>query len=64
MRIEPLLAIAAVLPFKFDTTVREMAAVVNTVVKQTADECADATMLFTDGSLDAAVETAAAEKGR
>jgi tetratricopeptide (TPR) repeat protein len=64
MRIEPLLAIAAVLPFKFDTTVREMAAVVNTVVKQTADECADAAMLFTDGSLDAAVETAAAEKGR
>ena len=60
---EPAIAFALVLPFKFDTTVREMSSIVNDVVAQTAEECGDSTMLFSDGALDAAVEVAVAAKG-
>ena len=63
-RLEPLLALALVVPFRFDCTVRDMAAIVNGSVRQTAVECGDAPILFTDGSLDAAVEVAAAMDGR
>jgi tetratricopeptide (TPR) repeat protein len=60
---EPMVAFARVVPFKFDTTVREMSSIVNDVVAQTAEECGDSTMLFSDGALDAAVEVAVAAKG-
>jgi tetratricopeptide (TPR) repeat protein len=64
LHLEPILALALVLPFRFDTSCRDMAALVNDVIRQTADECAGVPLLFSDGSLDAAVETAAAQKGR
>ena len=60
---EPVVAFALVVPFKFDSTVREMSSIVNDVVAQTAEECGDSTMLFSDGSLDAAVEVAVAARG-
>ena len=63
MRIEPFVAIALVVPFRFDGTVREMASIVNDIVRQTAAECDGANMLFTDGSLDAAAEVAAKLRG-
>lgn len=63
-RFEPLVALALVVPFRFDATVRNMAGIVNDAVRQTAEECGDAPLLFTDGSLDAAVEVAAAMDGR
>ena len=64
MRFEFLLALALIVPFRFDSTVREMTSIVNGIIRQTADECGDASMLFTDGSLDAAVEAVAAGNGR
>lgn len=64
MRFEPLVAFALVVPFKFDSTVHEMASIVNGMALQTADECGDSTMLFTDGSFDAAVEVMVKERGR
>lgn len=60
---EPMVAFALVVPFKFDTTVREMSSIINDVAVQTAEECGDSTMLFSDGALDAAVEVAVAAKG-
>ena len=63
MRIEPFLAILLVVPFRFSGTVNEMVSIVNGIIRQTAAECGDATMLFTDGSLDAAVEVVAKENG-
>ena len=63
-RFCPLLALALVVPFRFDDTARNMAGIVNGAVRQTAAECGDAPVLFTDGSLDAAVEVAAAMDGR
>lgn len=64
MRFEPLVVLALAVPFKFDQTVHEMTSIVNGIVRQTADECGDSTMLFTDGSFDAAVEVAAKKDGR
>lgn len=61
---EPVLAVALVIPFRFGGTVREMSSVVNDAVRQTVAECGDAPMVFTDGALDAAIETIAAESGR
>lgn len=60
----PLAALAAVLPFKFDGTLREMMSIVNSVAVQSVAECAGAAMIFTDGSFDAGVELAAAMEGR
>jgi hypothetical protein len=63
IRVVPFAALAAVVPFRFDGTVREMSSIVNGIIRQTADECADAEMLFSDGSMDAAVEVAAFARG-
>ena len=60
----PVVSLALVVPSVFDSTAREMASVVNGAVRQTAEECGGAAMLFTDGSLDAAVEVAAAAEGK
>ena len=64
VNLEPLLAIALVAPFCFKTELREMSAIVNEIVRQTAEECSGAEILFSDGSLDAAVEVAAFLQGR
>ena len=61
---EPLLALALIVPCCFKPVSREMSAIVNEIVRQTAEECAGADMLFSDGSLDAAVETVAFSAGR
>ena len=61
--VEPLIALALSLPFRFDGTVREMTSIVNGIIRQTAAECGGADMLFTDGSLDAAVEVEAKRNG-
>ena len=63
MCIEPIIALVLIVPFKFDGTVREMVSMVNTVIAQTAEECGDANMLFSDGVLDAAVEVAVKGNG-
>lgn len=57
---EPLVAVAFIVPLKFMSPEPEMAAIVNEGVRCTAEECGDAPVLFTDGTLDAAVEVAAA----
>ena len=61
---EPLLALAMIVPFKFTSPERRMAAIVNEGARLTAAECGDAKVLFTDGALDAAVEVAAAMQGK
>jgi tetratricopeptide (TPR) repeat protein len=61
--LEPALALALVLPFCVNPLMREMTAIVNALVYQTADECAGTPILFSDGAFDAAVEVAAAERG-
>jgi tetratricopeptide (TPR) repeat protein len=63
LMFEPVVAFALVVPFKFDTTVLKMSSIINDVAAQTAEECGDSTMLFSDGALDAAVEVAVAAKG-
>ena len=60
---EPVVAFALVVPFRLDPTVREMSSIVNDAIAQTAEECGDSTMLFSDGAMDAAVEVAVAAKG-
>jgi tetratricopeptide (TPR) repeat protein len=61
---EPLLALAMIVPFKFTSPEGEMAAIVNEGTRLTAAECGAAQVLFTDGALDAAVESAAAIQGK
>ena len=56
---EPLVAAAMIVPFKFTSLEPEMAAIVNEGARCVAEECGDAPVLFTDGTLDAAVEVAA-----
>ena len=57
---EPLVVAALIFPFKFTSPEPEMAAIVNEGARLAAEECGDAPVLFTDGTLDAAVEVAAA----
>ena len=61
---EPAVMLALIVPVKFMSPEHEMAAIVNAGVFQTAEECGDAKVLFTDGALDAGIETAAALQGR
>ena len=55
---EPVVAAALVFPFKFSQTEHQMESVVNAYARQTAAECGNAKVLFTDGAVDAAVEVA------
>lgn len=59
----PLAVLGCILPFRFDSAAKEMSAIVNAIASLTADECGDASLLFSDGSYDAAVEVASARKG-
>lgn len=56
--------LSAVIPPRLDGTAREMSAIVNEMACGVSEECANARMLFSDGSIDAAVETVSAEAGR
>lgn len=60
----PTALVLCVLPNFFDGTVRTMSRLVNEAARMTAEECADAPLIFSDGALDAAVECAAARSGR
>ena len=60
----PVLILGCVIPFRAQRLERAMLGVVADVAREVADECRDVDYLFTDGGLDAAVELAAAEKGR
>ena len=60
----PVLILGCVIPFRAQRLERAMLGVVSDAARETAEECRDVKYLFTDGGLDAAVELAAAEKGR
>ena len=60
----PVLTLGCVVPFRAQSLERAMLGVVVDAAREAADECRDVERLFTDGALDAAVELAAAEKGR
>lgn len=60
----PVLILGCVVPFRAQRLERAMLGVVVDAAREAADECRDVECFFTDGGLDAAVELAAAEKGR
>ena len=60
----PVLTLGCVVPFRAQSLERAMLGVVVDAAREAADECRDVERLYTDGGLDAAVELAAAEKGR
>ena len=62
--VEPILVLACVLPFRAQRAERAMLDVVDSAMRETAEECRNVDYLFTDGGLDAAVELAAAAEGR
>lgn len=61
---EPLLLLALLVPFRVPSSAHRMIAVLDAFTRRTAEECGDATRLFTDGALDAGIEVAAAVRGR
>jgi tetratricopeptide (TPR) repeat protein len=60
----PIVALVLVLPYKFDKTRNEITAIVADIARESVDECADAEMIFTDGSYDAGIELFAAMEGK
>jgi hypothetical protein len=64
LQCEPLVLVALVLPFRWQPTANEMRSLVGEFVRRTAEECGNATRLFTDGAMDAGVEVAAAVQGK
>lgn len=62
--LEPVVVFACIVPFRAQRLEREMLGVVAGAAEETAEECRGVERLFTDGGLDAAVELAAALKGR
>ena len=61
---EPLVVLALLVVPRFSTVEREMSALVNDSIWQTAEECGSAGLIFTDGMLDSALEVAARRQGR
>lgn len=61
--LEPILALALVVPYRAQATVRGIVGAVYDCARQTAAESSGAKFLFTDGTMDAAVELCAAERG-
>jgi tetratricopeptide (TPR) repeat protein len=59
LMVVPLVALLFVLPYKFDRTVGEMSDIINDAAKLTVAECKAVRYVFTDGSIDAAVEVLA-----
>ena len=64
LRCEPFVAIALVLPYRYQPTANEMRSVVGDFLRETAAECDGATRLFTDGAMDAGFEVAAFLRGK
>ena len=62
-RMEPLLLLALVLPCRVQPVRREIVRVFHDYAQQVAEESQNAKYLFTDGTMDAAVELCAREKG-
>ena len=60
---EPFVLLLLVVPLRMQTTEREIVSILHDCASRTVEECGDAKYLFTDGSLDAAIELCAAEKG-
>ena len=63
VRIEPLLLLALVLPYRAQPVPREVVRLYYDYAQQVAEESRKAKYLFTDGTMDAAVELCAREKG-
>ena len=61
---EPFVVLALVVPYRMQTTVRGIVGTLYDCVWQTVLECQDARYIFTDGTLDAAVELCAREQVR
>ena len=61
---EPLVFLAVLLPWRVQTTTREVIRLLHESAWQTVMECEGLRYLFTDGALDAAVEICAKEKGQ
>ena len=61
---EPLIVLVLLVVPRFSTAEREMSALVNDSIWQTAEECGSARLIFTDGMLDSALEVAAKRQGR
>ena len=61
---EPLVLMALVVPYRMQTTTRSIVRTLYECARQTAFECQDARYLFTDGTLDTAVELCSREQGR
>ena len=64
VRCEPLLVFALVLPMRMKSTEHRMKEMLDEYLQMTAEECAGARTLFTDGALDAGMELAAFMQGR
>ena len=62
--LEPLAIFALVVPYRMQTTTRGIVHALYDFARQTAWECQDARFVFTDGTLDTAVELCAREQGR
>ena len=60
----PVVLVLLILPFRHEGTLRGMLGVIDDYLKETVDECADVTRLFTDGALDAGLELEAFRRGR
>ena len=61
---EPIILLAVLLPWRVQTTTREVIWLMQACAWQTATECEGVRYLFTDGALDAAVEICALAQGR
>ena len=64
VRVEPLVLLALILPYRMQPVTRGIMGVLYDCARQTAAECQDAKYLFTDGTMDVAVELCAREQGR
>ena len=64
VRAEPIVLLALVLPYRAQPVTRSIMRVLYDCARQTAAECQDAKYLFTDGTMDTAVELCAREQGR
>ena len=62
--LEPLAVLALVVPYRMQTTTRQIIGAIYDCVRQTVVECQDARYVLTDGALDTAVELCAREQGR
>ena len=62
--LEPLVMFALVVPYRMQTTTRGIIRALYDFARQTAWECQDARFVFTDGTLDTALELCAREQGR